>query len=61
MTWDQLIVKLQTELTPEQRATDVTVVTYEDEYFGVHGILGISSETDILDKDHPFLVVKAIA
>ena len=55
MTWEQLKAHIEV-MDEEQLKTDATVYdANEDEYFPVQDI-DFAPETDVLDKNHPFLV-----
>lgn len=56
MTWNHLIESLKF-LSEEQLNTDVTIGIDDDEFFSSSKLL-ISPCTDILDKDHPYLLVR---
>jgi len=54
MTWQEL----HDNLTPEQRETDVTIFdSTVIEYYTPFGF-SFSTETDILDSGHPYLVIR---
>ena len=54
MTWRELIKKLR-RLTPEQLDTDATIWDGTiDEFYQIQK-LGITSENDVLDENHPYL------
>ena len=57
MTYNELIARLQTQLTPEQRECAATVFCYEsDEFLPIDGI-SIAEEDDVLDKGNPSLMI----
>jgi len=57
MTYKELLERLK-GLSEEQLNCDVTVYDdYGDEYHGWVEF-GIVEETDVLDKDHPILILK---
>jgi hypothetical protein len=53
----KVLLKRLLDLDEEQLDMDVTVKTKNDEFFAISR-MGFSMETDVLDKNHPFLVVK---
>lgn len=56
MTYAQLLKRLQ-KLDKDQLACDVTIWDkHQDEFYAMSEFL-ISEEADILDKQHPFLVL----
>ena len=53
MTYAELAEKILREMTPEQRASTVTMRDQDDEFFAA--VLKVSdSNTDVLDTDHPY-------
>ena len=56
MKYKVLLKRLQ-DLDEEQLDMDVTVRTKDDEFFAISR-MSITTETDVLDKNHPFLLVK---
>ena len=57
MTWEQLAAHIAV-MDDKQKKTDVTIRLLPiDESFGVNDI-AFSPEDDVVDKNHPFLVVK---
>lgn len=57
MTYKQLLELLKT-LEPEQMKMDVSIYDPTvDEYYSTVGF-GITNDTDVLDEDHPFIILK---
>lgn len=57
MTWNDLRKQIEA-LTPEQLNTDVTVYNPADtEFYPVINQLKVNKNFDVLDEDHPFIVV----
>lgn len=55
MNWLELKEKIKS-MTPEQQNTNVTLYDYNDEEFCALEKVEFAKETDVLDKDHPYLV-----
>lgn len=59
ITYRELAQYINDMLTEEQKDLDVSIyLTNTDEYFSCTGT-SIQEETDILDKDHPYLTIDA--
>lgn len=57
MTYQQLLDILQT-LTHEQLKANLSIYDPTiDEYYTVSGF-GITNEDEVLDKDHPYIILK---
>ena len=56
MTYNDLKNAL-TRLSPSQLNMDVTIYIEKDDEFFAAETIEIMSETDILDKNHPFLTI----
>jgi len=57
MTWKELKKQIE-HLTDEQMNTDVTVYSPADiEFYPILNNLKIDKESDVLDENHPFIVI----
>ena len=58
MTWIELQHKIEA-MTAYQKETDVTIyVEVEDEWFPAHCLSITTDKQDVLDPDHPYLVIR---
>lgn len=56
LTWRELALKINA-LSEEQKDTDVTVQTDTGEFFAAKLCFAEGDDVDVLDADHPFLIV----
>ena len=57
MTWAELALEID-NLTEEQKNTDVTVfVPGLDEFYATKSRVFVASEDDVLDTNHPYLIL----
>ena len=63
MTWNELKAHIEV-MDKEQRGTDVTILVIRpainDDFYPVTGI-DFSPEDDVLDKNHPFLLIDEVS
>jgi len=59
MTYRELAALIMEEFSDDQLDMDVTVyIADQDEYFPLaHTPFAITSEDDVLDADHPYLII----